>query len=126
MQLLDYLLQLLDVGHAAASSQSPTLQNVPVTPAAIARSAAQGVVPFDEVVIGEVKANRRLKVLPLLAESQREPGKPAHVKASGSVQPLDVAGRNQVESGRPATTFFSAETNSGALYRRLSSVVMLP
>ncbi len=36
MQPSDYLFQFLDIGHAVASSKSPTLQNVPVTPAAIA------------------------------------------------------------------------------------------
>src|SRR5271166_6210471 len=61
------------------------------------RSASQGVVPLDEVVIGEVESDRSREVLPFLAESQRKPSETAHVQPSGSVQPLDVAGRNQVK-----------------------------
>jgi hypothetical protein len=36
MQLADYLFEFLDVIHAAASTKSPTLQNVGETPAAMA------------------------------------------------------------------------------------------
>src|ERR1035437_6825404 len=36
MELLDHVPQLFDVGHATASTKSPTLQKLGVTPAAIA------------------------------------------------------------------------------------------
>jgi hypothetical protein len=53
-------------------------------------------VTFDEVVIGKVKANRRNKVLTLLAECQRQAGKTAHMKAGRRVQPFDIASRDEV------------------------------
>ena len=49
-----------------------------------------------EVVIGEMKTNRRDEVLTLLAEGQRKASKTAHVQPSGSVQPLNIAGRDKV------------------------------
>jgi len=36
VQLMDYILQLFQIGHFTASSKSPTLQNVLSTPAAMA------------------------------------------------------------------------------------------
>jgi hypothetical protein len=53
-------------------------------------------VTFDEVVIGKVKANRRNEVLTLLAEGQRQASETAHMETGGSVQPLHVAGRDEV------------------------------
>jgi hypothetical protein len=46
-----------------------------------------------------VKRNRSFKILAFLAESQREASQAAHMKSGCSVQPLDVAGRNQVRIG---------------------------
>ena len=55
--------------------------------------------PLHEVVIGEVQPNRSHEVLALLAESQCQAGETAHVKPRGSVQPLHVAGGDQVNIG---------------------------
>ena len=53
-------------------------------------SAAQGIMPLHEIVIGEVERNRCLEVLPLLAESVREASQAAHVEAGCAVQTLNV------------------------------------
>ncbi len=51
----------------AASTKSPTLQKVFVDPGSHCWSTTQRIVPFHEVVIGEVKANRSLKILAFLS-----------------------------------------------------------
>ena len=57
--------------------------------------------PFDEVVIGEVQAHSSFKILKLLTEAQRQVSEAAHVKASSSIQALNIAGRDQVNIGEP-------------------------
>ena len=51
----------------------------------------------DVVVMGEVKSDRRAKVLHLLAECVRETCEAPHAHPHGQVLPLDVAGRNVPE-----------------------------
>ena len=75
VQLVNHVLQFFDVASCRRLYQISHAPEVLVTPAAIAGSAAERVVTLDEVVIGEVQANRRLKVLALLAERQREASK---------------------------------------------------
>src|SRR6266481_3974885 len=59
----------------------------------------------NEIVIREVKRNGGLEVFNLLAECVSKPRQSAHVQASDSVQPFDVARRNQIHirmtSNRP-------------------------
>ena len=71
---------------------------------------------LDEVVIGEVKANRSRKVLALFAECQSEASQSAHVKACRSIQTLDVAGRDQIEIRTTGNGFlFAGDELRGAV-----------
>src|ERR1019366_4085838 len=52
--------------------------------------------PFDEVVVREVKTDRCDEVLILLAKGVGEASQTAHVKPRRRVQPFHIAGGNQV------------------------------
>ena len=71
--------------------------------------------PLDEVVIGKVQSDRRLEVLALLGECQRQTGQTAHVQPRGCVQPLYVAGRNQIKFGMPGIDLLFGGTIPGVL-----------
>src|ERR1017187_1377097 len=59
--------------------------------------AAQRVMRLYEVVVGEMKANGCFEVLSLFAECQSQPSQTTHMKASRGVEPLDIAGGDQID-----------------------------
>jgi hypothetical protein len=60
------------VGHAVASSNSPTLQKDCSTPSSHRWRAAESIVPTNKIVIGKVQADGGFKVLAFLAEGVRQ------------------------------------------------------
>ena len=76
---------------------------------------------LDEIVIREVKRNSRLKVFHLLAECIGQARQPAHVKASRSVQSLNVAGRNQVHIG----SAHNCRSSHGGYFRRTVAAFLM-
>ena len=52
-----------------------------------------------EIVIGEVQSKRRIVVLPLFAESIRQPGESANLHSHGEILPFNVAGANLLGVG---------------------------
>ncbi len=70
LECFDSCRSLHQVRHAPGRARDPRRH---------CRSAAKRVVAADEVVVREVKANRRLKVFPLLTEGVCQTRQPFHV-----------------------------------------------
>ena len=55
---------------------------------------------LHEIVIGEVKADRSLKILALLAECVGEASQATHVESRRTIQAFDMAGRGLAHIGK--------------------------